>query len=223
MFIVELIQPKISYVPYFFLIFGCKRISHQPYPAKFKNWISSLYRDIVPRTQNSIHSRPMWLLPEKWEQKLSSWGKEEWYREIFILEIYQMPVTLCQLSEGFCCLVAQLCPTLCVAMDCSPPGPCVHGISQARILLWVAISSSRGSSWLRDRSHLVPYHCTAWEAYLKASAFEVKLLLEKAPLSSIVTLGLPSSRREWRRRIYLYILSQASENSIGDIHAVFQR
>ena len=35
-------------------------------------------------------------------------------------------------------------------MDCSPPGSSVHGISQARILEWVAISSSRGSSWPRD-------------------------------------------------------------------------
>ena len=35
-------------------------------------------------------------------------------------------------------------------MDCSPPGSCVHGILQARILEWVAISFSRGSSWPRD-------------------------------------------------------------------------
>ena len=45
---------------------------------------------------------------------------------------------------------AQLCPTLCDPMDYNPPGPSVHGISQARILEWVAISSSRGSSWPRD-------------------------------------------------------------------------
>ena len=42
------------------------------------------------------------------------------------------------------CLVAQLCPTLCDPMDCSPPGSSVHGILQARILDWVAIPSSRG-------------------------------------------------------------------------------
>ena len=36
-------------------------------------------------------------------------------------------------------------------MDCSPPGSCVHRIFQARILKWVAISSSRGSSQPRDR------------------------------------------------------------------------
>ena len=40
---------------------------------------------------------------------------------------------------------AQLCSTLCGPMDCSPPGPCVHGILQARILEWLAIFSSRGS------------------------------------------------------------------------------
>ena len=43
-------------------------------------------------------------------------------------------------------LVAQLCPTLCNPMDCSLPGSSVHGILQARILGWVAIPFSRGSS-----------------------------------------------------------------------------
>ena len=42
--------------------------------------------------------------------------------------------------------VAQLCLTLCDPMDCSPPGSSVHGILQVRILEWVAISLSRGSS-----------------------------------------------------------------------------
>ena len=37
-------------------------------------------------------------------------------------------------------LVTQLRPTLCDCMDCCPPGPSVRGISQARILEWVAIS-----------------------------------------------------------------------------------
>ena len=43
-------------------------------------------------------------------------------------------------------LVSQSCPTLCNPMDCSPPGSSVHGILQARILEWVAISSFRGSA-----------------------------------------------------------------------------
>ena len=41
-------------------------------------------------------------------------------------------------------LVAQSCPTLCDPMDCSPPGSWVHGILQARILEWVAISFLQG-------------------------------------------------------------------------------
>ena len=50
--------------------------------------------------------------------------------------------------------VAQLCPNLCDPMDCSPPGSSVHGIFQARVLEWVAISFSRGSSWPRDRTQV---------------------------------------------------------------------
>ena len=42
--------------------------------------------------------------------------------------------------------VTQLCSTLCDPMDCSPPGSPVHGIFDARILEWVAIFFSRGSS-----------------------------------------------------------------------------
>ena len=49
-----------------------------------------------------------------------------------------------------CCCSVKSCPT-CDLMDCSPPGSSVHGISQARILEWVAISYSRGSSQCRDR------------------------------------------------------------------------
>ena len=44
------------------------------------------------------------------------------------------------------CSVAQSCLALCDPMDCSPPGSSVHGILQARILQWVAMPSSRGSS-----------------------------------------------------------------------------
>ena len=46
--------------------------------------------------------------------------------------------------------VAQSCPTLCKAVDCSPSGSSLHGILQARILEWGAIAFSRGSSWPSD-------------------------------------------------------------------------
>ena len=44
--------------------------------------------------------------------------------------------------------------TFCDPVDCSPPGPSVHGVLQARILEWIAISSSRGPSQLKDRTHV---------------------------------------------------------------------
>ena len=59
-----------------------------------------------------------------------------------------------------------LCPTLCDRIDCSPPGLFVHGILQARILEWVAMSSSRASSspgmeyllhWKVNSLQLIPH------------------------------------------------------------------
>ena len=75
----------------------------------------------------------------------------------------------------YLCVHAQLCQTRCHPMDHSLPGSSVHGIFQARILEWVAISFSRGSSWLRDWTHVfciscigrwILYHWATWEAYV---------------------------------------------------------
>ena len=75
------------------------------------------------------------------------------------------PYTLC----CCCCLVIKSCTTLCDPMDCSPPGSSVHGIFQARILEWVAISFSRGFSQPRDWTRIswvgrwILYHWATWE------------------------------------------------------------
>ena len=50
--------------------------------------------------------------------------------------------------------IAQSCPTLCDHMDCSLSGSSVHGIFQARVLEWIAISFSRGSSRPRNRTQV---------------------------------------------------------------------
>ena len=50
------------------------------------------------------------------------------------------------------CVLAQLCPTLCNSMNCSPPGSFVHGIFQTRILEWVAISYSWILLWIEGCS-----------------------------------------------------------------------
>ena len=53
----------------------------------------------------------------------------------------------------------QLCLTLCNAMDCGPPGSSVQGILQARMLEWVAMASSRGSSRPWDQTHVSYISC----------------------------------------------------------------
>ena len=62
-----------------------------------------------------------------------------------------LPRSRIAISCWYYCLKS--CPT-CDPMDCSLPGSSVHGISQARILEWVAISFSRGSSQPRNRTHI---------------------------------------------------------------------
>ena len=81
------------------------------------------------------------------------------------------------LSSSSVCIHAQSCLTLSNSMNCSPPGYSVHGILQARILEWVTISFSKGSSPPRGRtcnSHVpcigrrILYHCITWENYTNA-------------------------------------------------------
>ena len=52
------------------------------------------------------------------------------------------------------CMHAQSLQTLCDPVDCSPPGSSVHGILQARVLEWITMPSSKGSSQPRDRTLL---------------------------------------------------------------------
>ena len=72
-------------------------------------------------------------------------------------------------------LATQSCLILCDPMDCGLPGSSVLGISQARILEWVAISHSKKSSRPRDGTHFsytsfigrqILYHCATWETHI---------------------------------------------------------
>ena len=97
--------------------------------------------------------------------------------------------------EAHACSVAQSCLTLFYPMDCSPPGFSVHGIFQARILEWIAISSSRGSFSPRDWS------CFPWS--LSAPALQADFF----PLS---LQGSPPVKHWsfpfWWRLVYLCVL-----------------
>ena len=65
-----------------------------------------------------------------------------------------------------CMLLLQSCLTLCNSMDCSLPGFPVHGILQARILEWVDMPSSKGSSWPRDQTHMSYVSCIGRQVLL---------------------------------------------------------
>ena len=69
----------------------------------------------------------------------------------YIKAVYCHPAYLTYMQSAVC-LVTPSRPTLCDPVDCSPPGSSVHGILQARILEWVVISFSSGSSQPRDRT-----------------------------------------------------------------------
>ena len=78
------------------------------------------------------------------------------------------------------CMRAQLlqsCPTLCDPMDCSPPGSSAQGISQARILEWVTMPSSRGSSQPSDGSCVSCISCIAGEFFQFSSVTQSCLTL----------------------------------------------
>ena len=93
------------------------------------------------------------------------------------------------------CSNAQLCLTRCDLMDCSLPGSSVSGIFQARILPWVAISSSKGTSQTRDWTCISCVFCIVrsilchggiWEACLVQSALTPQFL----HLKCVATEGL---------------------------------
>ena len=120
-------------------------------------------------------------------------------------QVFHICVYVCML-----CLVVQLYPTPWDTLHCSPPGYTVHGIFQARILEWVAISFSRGSSQTRDQNSVFCVSCiaggffTCWAIpyimcicvcvciYIHIFGISIKMFLEKVLqwLPSFWTLGL---------------------------------
>ena len=103
-------------------------------------WEWQFYRLIISSSTSQLESSGHCLQPATLNIAFSSSRSNPW------------PLG-CQESERKVkVLVAQSCPTLCDPMDCSPPGSSVSGMLQARILEWVAMPSSRGSSQCRDQT-----------------------------------------------------------------------
>ena len=93
-----------------------------------------------------------------------------------------------QVCQSMCAKSFQLCPTLCNLMDCNPSGSSVHGILQARILEWVAVSFSRGSFWLRDCTHVSYISCIGIGRQVFVCLFTTEGHLVKIGISQKVAL-----------------------------------
>ena len=105
--------------------------------------------------------------------------------------------------------VTQSCSTLPDLMDCSLPGFSVHWIFQARVLEWIAISFSRGSSWPRDRTQvscIAGRRFTLW-ATLKSElkekksesdhGFHLPVTLPRLHLRTKANILTCSYKKEW--------------------------
>ena len=111
-------------------------------------------RHRCPRAQKRYqHSTRFCSFPQPWHQ--IAWNPLTYKETQFYLPSCQDQSGWKATSpDGHGCSVTKSCPALWDTMDCSLPGSSVHGIFQARILEWIAISSCRWSSWPRYRTHI---------------------------------------------------------------------
>ena len=106
-----------------------------------------------------------------------------------------------------CAKSFQLCPTLCDPMDCISAGSSVHGILQARILEWIAMSHPRASSQPRDQSCISYMSCVYFNNFFfqfkKAPLSQMRShsLVSKQPTMAIVA-GDTTSKDNWFGYIY---------------------
>ena len=111
---------------------------------------------------SQIHSSKGLLISPLSLKSISKWHIRN---RVLFLGPQSHSTRLLHLIKWYCSEVAQSCTTLCNPVDCSPPGSSVHGILQARILQWVAISFPRGSSrpraWTRV-SCIAGRHFNLW-------------------------------------------------------------
>ena len=117
----------------------------------------------------------------------------------------------------------QSCPTLCDPMDCSPPGSSVHGILQARILEWVVMPFSRGSSQPRDRTRV---SCTAGREAPSVLlwAFEIlNMVLECRRNLGFIHQTKLSFHKSAQQLLYLRKLVSNCNNPLLDDNMILKR
>ena len=132
------------------------------------------------------------------------WGKPHASRigTESVLQTLQGSPSARVLNHMRACSVAQLCPSLCDPMDCSPPGSSVHGIFQTRILEWVAISFSRHPPSPRIKPVSPESPALAGGFFTTKSSGKPLVLTLSSPVAQPLTQSLSLSDREastsWR-------------------------
>ena len=135
----------------------------------------------TPLSNWTTRSRASSFSPQIWSRQVLLVGQAAAYHHQDISESFlfnRMPTSskgVVKWSE-----VTQSCPTLCDPMDCSLPGSSIHGIFQVRVLKWVSISFSRGSSRPRDQtqvSHIVGRCFTVWATREVSLAWEISAIV----------------------------------------------
>ena len=79
----------------------------------------------------------------------------------YLMDFFILKYVLEIIPYLYICMLLQSCPSFCDPMDCKLPGYSFHGILQTRILEWIAMPSSRGSSWPMDQTWVSCIPCTA--------------------------------------------------------------
>ena len=116
----------------------------------YPSFSGRMYWRPVHRLWKTCMEAQSWAFKSSKEIGQKAWGLPSWKH---LMPFPKPPVCLRAKS-------LQSCPTLCDPLDCSSPGSSVHRILQATILAWVAMPSSRGSSWPRDRIRVSYVSCT---------------------------------------------------------------
>ena len=119
-------------------------------------------------------------------------------------------------------------------MDCSPPGPSVRGILQARILEWVAMPSFRESSWTRDQTCISYVSCigrgifttsATWEAQRRPMAVQVGWARKYSSCHTGSECALTAACEDWWflilfscRKLWTQVMRNHKQQSLGLVH-----
>ena len=123
--------------------------------GKSSQWLNTAESEMIGFGLPTIcrHFRTFSLQGRNWKADFSRWKRIQWmskWNRMSYWWNYKLSLILRETKPS----LTQSCPTLCNPVGCSPPRSFVHGIFQARVLEWAAISFSRGSSRPRDQTQV---------------------------------------------------------------------